>query len=189
MITLLPFKQTLNLKLLNTSKTHQLIEITLLSLISFFLPFFMGSPQILVGTIVNALLIRSALSLKGRQLLPIIFLPSLGALARGIVFGPFTVYLTYLIPFIWFSNFVIVYFTKVLKIKINLNLSISIVISTLMKTSVLFIPAFIMVGINAIPNSFLKSMGITQLITALLGGAAIVIYNSLESKILKKKND
>ena len=156
MITLLPFKQTLNLKLLNTSKTHQLIEITLLSLISFFLPFFMGSPQILVGTIVNALLIRSTLSLKGRQILPIIFLPSLGVLSRGIIFGPFTMYLTYLMPFIWLSNLAIVYFTKLLKIKMHLNLSLSITISAILKTSALFIPAFILFGTNTIPHSFLR---------------------------------
>jgi hypothetical protein len=67
---------------------------------SFALPFLLGHPQLLVGILVNAFLVLGALHMKKYSLLPLIMLPSLGVLARGVVFGPFTMFLVYMIPLI-----------------------------------------------------------------------------------------
>jgi len=87
------------------------VDIVLLNIYivaSFALPFFLGHPQILVGVLVNAMLVLGALHMKKYSLLPLIMLPSLGVLARGMVFGPFTTFLVYMIPLIRLGNFLLV---------------------------------------------------------------------------------
>ena len=68
--------------------------------LAFLVPMIFSSPQWLIGTMVNALLFIAALKLDFKKQLPIIILPSLGALAHGVLFGPLTVFLLYFLPFI-----------------------------------------------------------------------------------------
>jgi len=65
-----------------------------------------------VGIIVNAVLVFGALHIKKYSLLPLIMLPSLGVLARGAIFGPFTMFLVYMIPLIWVGNALLVWGMK-----------------------------------------------------------------------------
>ena len=76
------------------STEYQLIEMLALGFLGFLIPFVVGAPQIVVGILVNALIIRSALSLQSYKTLPIIFTPSLGALMQGMLFGPMNYFLT-----------------------------------------------------------------------------------------------
>ena len=71
------------------------------ALACFAVPFLLGHPQWLVGSIVNAVLVLAALNLKKTAILPIILLPSLAVLAQGLIFGSFTFLLIYLIPAVW----------------------------------------------------------------------------------------
>ena len=154
------------------------IELVIYSTICFFLPLFLGHPQILVGIVVNASLVLAALRLKTKQLLPVIIMPVLGTLSRGLLFGPFTIYLLYLIPFIWISNALLVYFVKKINKKI-LGLSIG----SIIKSSFLFLSAFLLVRLSVIPTIFLIAMGPTQLLTAISGGTLALIGD----KFLKKQ--
>ena len=47
------------------SNSYQYFELVVYSVAGFFVPFLIGHPQIAVGIIVNAMLITSALNLKG----------------------------------------------------------------------------------------------------------------------------
>jgi hypothetical protein len=178
---LLPIQQTFEIRILKLTKYRELIELALLSSLSFLIPVFIGHPQVLVGIVVNALIVRSALTMKRWKNLPTILLPSLGALTRGILFGPFTIYLAYLIPFIWLGNFVLAYFVKLFS-KVRLGAILIIVVSSALKASVIFLPTLLLIQTQTIPKMFLQSMGIVQFITALIGSSIAIGITRLELK-------
>jgi hypothetical protein len=109
----------------------------------------------------------------------LLFAPSLGVLARGLIFGPFTPFLAIMLPFIWVSNALLVYGIRALHKKKEQNYWISLGASSLVKTGFLFSAAFVLVSISALPLVFLTAMGVTQLITALSGG--ILAYGAHRS--------
>ncbi len=153
-------------------------EILIYSFIGFFIPFFLAGPQLLVGSIVNALLVIAALRLNNEKILPLIFLPSLGVLARGLVFGPWTWYLVYFIPFIWASNYLFVILIK----KYKENKLLSITIPSFFKALFLTGIALILVGFNIVPDIFLIAMSIFQLATALIGSSIVILSKSFINK-------
>lgn len=169
----------INLQKYELGNKLQNIEMIVYSLSCFFIPFLIGHPQLVVGVIINSLLILSSLNLQKHRLLPIILLPSLGALARGMVFGPFTVFLIYLIPFIWIGNTVLVLGFKYLHLNKKINYLITLIISSSLKALFLFSAAFVLYKLNIIPAIFLTAMGITQLITALSGGVLAFVTNRI----------
>jgi len=160
----------------------ELFEITIYTIVSFFLPFFIGHPQIIVGVLVNALLIVSALNVKGYKLLPVIIAPSLGALSRGILFGPFTIFLVYMIPFIWIGNSILIFVFKWLKLNKQVNYWITLIFGSLIKAAFLFFIAYVLVGMKILPILFLTTMGIFQFYTAILGGTIAFGFHELKKK-------
>ena len=154
------------------SNTHQYFEMILYSVVCYALPLLIGHSQIVVGIIVNALLITSALNLKEYKLLPVIIVPALGALSRGILFGPFTIFLIYLIPFIWIGNAILVFAFKWLKLHLKQNYWLTLILGSAAKAGFLFAIAFILFKLNIIPVIFLTAMGTLQLTTAIFGGIA-----------------
>ena len=70
-----------------------LLTFTIVSFLAFAVPFSLGHPQLLVGTLVNACLFLSAIFLPKKLIYPLIFFPSLGVLTRGIIFGSLTPFL------------------------------------------------------------------------------------------------
>jgi len=155
---------------------HEMIEYLILNSTLFLVPFLFGHPQLIVGTIVNAGIIYIALNYKEHKLFPAIFLPAIGAIMRGVLFGPFTPYLIWLLPFIWISNAILLFsirFTLYKKIQKN----ISFVIGALLKAGFLYSITLIMVNSFELPRMFLNVMGITQIGTALAGG---VLYLMIE---------
>lgn len=151
-----------------------------LSLLSFLTPFFLHQSQFVTGVIVNAALFISAILLPGKYFLPVIFFPSLGALSRGLLFGPLTHFLFFLIPFIWLGNFILIYVFK--KLYLNQNFILSAATAAVAKSSLLFLAAHLLFSFDFLPRLFLTTMGVNQLITALAGG--LVAY-----LILKKFGD
>jgi hypothetical protein len=143
------------------------LEMVLYSLIAFTSPLMIGHPQLIVGILVNAALVLAALNLTDFRLLPIILLPSIGVLTRGVIFGPFTIFLIYMIPFVWIGNAILVFTMKKLIYK---NKFISLLLGSLIKTLFLFFCAFILVNLGVIPIIFLTTMGIFQFYTAISGG-------------------
>jgi len=170
-----------DLTLFETKYKQQVIELVAYSLIAFFIPFFVGHPQLLVGTAVNMALILSSLSLKRNFLLPVIFMPSIAVLSRGMIFGPFTIFLVYFIPFIWAGNFMLAMFFKGLYLKSKTNYFVTLLSGSFAKAIFLFLTALLFFKLNLIPKIFLKTMGILQFTTAICGGmAAFAIIKSRE---------
>lgn len=157
------------------------IEMIIYSAICFFVPFFIGHPQMIVGVIVNASLILAAMNLKSYRLLPVIMLPSLAVLSRGIIFGPFTMFLVYMIPFIWFGNGILVYCFKFLKI----NKWIILILGSAIKAIFLFLTAILFFKAGIVPKIFLTTMGIFQFYTAIVGGIAAFGLHSAKKKLVK----
>ena len=143
----------------------------LLSFSSFAVPFFLGHSQILTGVIVNALLFYSASINKGKFYWPIILLPSIAVLSRGIIFGPVTSFLLYFLPFIWTGNILMIYLYNRFFIHGNL---LSIILSSFIKFIFLFVCAQILFTFQIVPKVFLQTMGLNQLLTALAGGLLVL---------------
>lgn len=160
------------------------IELVVYSLICFFVPFFIGHPQLVVGIIVNASLILAALNLRNYRLLPIIMLPSLGVLSRGLIFGPFTVFLIYMIPFIWIGNSLLVYTFKLLNMEKKVNKWITLGVGALIKALFLFAIAFLFVNLGILPKLFLTTMGIFQFYTAISGGIIALGIQAVKKKVI-----
>jgi hypothetical protein len=165
------------------SNIHEYFEIVLYTAVCFFLPLFVGHPQIFVGIMVNTILIASALNIKGTKLLSVIIAPSLGALSRGVLFGPFTIFLVYMIPFIWIGNSLLVFSFKWLKLRLKKNYWLTLGIGSLLKSGFLFLSAYILYSLGIIPVIFLTAMGIMQLITAISGGVAAYGFQAVKKKL------
>jgi len=152
--------------------------------LSFFVPFALGHPQWLVGTIVNVCLFLGAVYLPKRYFIALAVLPSLGVLARGVLFGSFTMFLVYFLPFIWIGNLLLVLTTKGLFSRFGYIFSAF--SACVFKFLFLFIIANICFRYDVVPAFFLHSMGLNQLSTALDGGlvAFLVfkIYGQLNTR-------
>ena len=161
------------------SEKHQILEMAALGLLGFMLPFALGTPQIIIGILVNALIIRSALSLPSYKTLPVLFTPSIGAIAQGALFGPFNVFLILMMPFIWSGNLILLYSFKA-KIKHGYNYLLTLVAGSAAKAGFLFVAAYILYSASIIPAVFLTTMGIMQFTTAVLGGVAVYVQLKAE---------
>ncbi len=161
---------------------NQYLEMVVYTAVCFFVPLLMGHPQIVVGVLVNTMLIVSALNLKGYKLLPVIIVPSLGVLSRGLIFGPFTIFLIYMIPFIWMGNAILVYAFKWLKLYLKWNYFLTLGAGALVKSGFLFLSAFVLYKIGLVPVMFLTAMGVIQLITALIGGIAAFGFQKIKKE-------
>ncbi|MGM5484428.1 MAG: hypothetical protein ACQEP1_00985 [Nanobdellota archaeon] len=150
---------------------RQNIEMILYSAVCFFVPFFLAGPQWLVGTIVNMSLVLAAFNLKSYKLLPVIILPSIAVLSRGLIFGPFTPYLLYMMPFIWLGNLALVSIIKKFNMEMKKRRSLSLLLGIFLKVLVIFSAAFVLVSADVLPAMFLTAMGVIQLITAVSGSA------------------
>jgi len=150
-----------------------------LSLLSFSIPFSLGHPQWLVGTIVNACLFLTAIFLPRKFVLPLIIFPSLGVLLRGIIFGPLTMLLVYFLPFIWLANLALILVFK--KLFSRLNYFSSVFFTATAKSLFLFTIANICFKFSLAPKIFVQLMGLNQFFTALAGGIiSWTIFNFYE---------
>ena len=149
--------QSVSIKKIITLKTTVFV-------LAFVIPLLFNGSQIITGSIINTLLFISAAKLSKRTLPFMAVIPSLGAVSNGILFGPFTIYLVYFLPFIWVGNYLLMYVAK----------SSSFLVAALAKSLFLFLIAYIFVSLHIVPKIFLTAMGILQLVTALVGGIAAI---------------
>jgi hypothetical protein len=161
------------------------LEMTILSSIALLTPMFLKHPQILVGVIINALLIKGAFSLKKYQTLPLIILPSVGVVLGGYLFGGLIKFVFYMIPAIWASNALLVYLFKT---RTEKNYFTTLIFSAVAKTAFLFVIALAMYSLNLIPRALLIAMGYMQFITAVIGGGLVFIELNIEKWASQKKN-
>jgi len=163
-----------NRKAYDTSKIVDIIEFLTLSAVAVWIPLLLRHPQLLVGTAVNFVLIMAGINVRGwKKIVPLIVFPSVSALAGGYLFGPFTVFLMYLAPFIWVGNSILVFMFKWLYVVRRANYFVALPVAGILKAGFLFTVAFSLVKFSVVPSVFLKAMGITQFITALIGGLAV----------------
>lgn len=155
---------------------YQYFEMLIYCLVCFFIPLLAGHQQLFTGIVVNSMLTLAALNLKGYKLLPVIIMPTIGALTAGILFGSFTIYLIYMIPFIWIANSILVFSIKHFNSRSKL---MSILLSSSLKSAFLFTAAFILFQLSIIPSLFLTAFGIMQLTTALIGSTTGIALNKL----------
>ncbi|EKD67589.1 MAG: hypothetical protein ACD_48C00324G0003 [uncultured bacterium] len=147
--------QSVSIKKIITLKTTVFV-------LAFVIPLLFNGSQIITGSIINTLLFISAAKLSKRTLPFMAVIPSLGAVSNGILFGPFTIYLVYFLPFIWIGNYLLMYITK----------THNMWIASFIKSIFLFLIAYVFVSLHIVPKIFLTAMGVIQLGTALIGGIA-----------------
>ncbi|MFH1652602.1 MAG: hypothetical protein ABIE74_00945 [Pseudomonadota bacterium] len=151
------------------------LQTILYATVSFCVPFLLGHPQLIVGIVVNAALVMAALNVRSVKVIPVIIFPSLGVLSRGLIFGGFTPFLIYIIPFIWIGNAIYVTSFKFLPT----NRWLLLFIGAIAKSGFLFGSAYLLVRGDVLPEIFLKAMGLYQLYTALIGGALAITLNKI----------
>jgi len=178
-----------NLGLYANEFINQNIRLYLYVMVGFFVPFLVGHPQLLVGVIVNTMLVVGALELRSlHRILPLVIAPSLGVLSRGLIFGPFTPFLLYMIPAIWLGNLVLVMGVKYGTFKKIKNYWVALGASVLVKAGILYSMTSLLVTLSVIPLKaapvFLTAMGITQVVTALVGGA--LAFGLVKSKVTRR---
>lgn len=167
-----------------------------LCFLTLMVPFGFGHPQWLIGTIVNAILFLAVLFLPKKYWLPLIIFPSLGVLARGLIFGPITFFLIYFLPFIWLANWVLmlVFEKAINKDKIfQLNnfrfyfkYLFAVFLAGLAKFLFLFLTANLYFNLKVVPKIFVASMGLNQLGTALAGGViSLLVFKAFKNYKIK----
>ena len=162
--------EVLDSRIFRLGEKFELAEFLFLGFLAFLTPFTFGHPQILVGMLVNAFLVVASLNLDAKKVMGLALLPSLGAIARGVLFGPFTFALVFMVPFIWAGNIVLILAMKYLFGERKVNYFLSLGAGALVKTGLLFGAAYALLQFSLVPALFLEAMGILQLITALGGG-------------------
>lgn len=136
--------------------------------LAFTIPLVFSSPQIVTGTIINCLLYLAALRMTKKDILPLVVLPSIGAVAHGILFGPHTIFLYYFLPIIWIGNYILVFLFLRLE---SYPYSIRVIAASIVKYVILQTCAQVYFRSSVVPFVFVSSMGYIQLLTSLLGGA------------------
>ena len=146
--------------------------VILLSFLCFVVPFLLPGNQVLTGTLVNASLFLSAALLPTKFFFPLIVLPSLASLSRGVIFGPLTPFLYFFIPFIWLGNLSLIFVFR--KTNVRLGSVLGIFLASMVKALFLFAFAHLYFTYKIVPQVFLTTMGINQFYTALLGGLVAI---------------
>lgn len=171
------------------------LQAVLLAVLSFSIPLIFGhipgaAAQIVTGTIINALLIYSTISLNIMLAVPVVFMPVFGVLVGGALFGANTDLVQLLITWIWLGNASLVLLTGILSniIKSFAAKFVIAPIAAALKATIVYAGAMTVISEGLIPEPTITlvktAMGPMQFITALLGGSTVFGLASL----LKKNN-
>lgn len=187
----------INKRVKDFSKGIDIIQTILIFLIALLVPTFFGgilskifgstsvistNSQLIVGTIVNAALVVSAINLKGwAKILGVVTMPSISTILSGYVFGTASVYMVYMIPAIWIGNFALIYSYKFLMLGKNKHYFLAGIVGIIVKVAIIFALFNLINLFGVFPEKLVENlrnaMGMTQLITATLGViVAFVIY-------------
>ena len=185
------------------TKKFEIIQWIILSILIFLVPMIIpqllsalfgktswiaANSQYVVGAIVNTVLITTAINVKGfKQIAGLITLPSISAIASGLIFKSASIYTVYMIPAIWAGNYIFVYLYRKLFICKKVNYFLSSIASIVAKAVIIYTCFRILALALNIPNPMLTalnlSMGINQVITASI--AAIIGFGI--NKVYSKK--
>lgn len=187
----------INKRVKDFSKGIDIMQTILIFLIALLVPTFFGgilskifgstsvistNSQLIVGTIVNAALVVSAINLKGwAKILGVVTMPSISTILSGYVFGTASVYMVYMIPAIWIGNFALIYSYKFLMLGKNKHYFLAGIVGIIVKVAIIFALFNLINLFGVFPEKLVENlrnaMGMTQLITATLGViVAFVIY-------------
>lgn len=192
----------INKRVKDFSKGIDIIQTILIFLIALLVPTFFGrilskifgstsvistNSQLIVGTIVNAALVVSAINLKGwAKILGVVTMPSISTILSGYVFGTASVYMVYMIPAIWIGNFALIYSYKFLMLGKNKHYFLAGIVGIIVKVAIIFALFNLINLFGVFPEKLVENlrnaMGMTQLITATLGVIAAFVIYKLEKK-------
>ncbi len=192
----------INKRVRDFSKGIDIMQTILIFLIALLVPTFLGgllskifgttsvistNSQLIVGTIVNAALVTSAINLKGwAKILGVVTMPSISTILSGYVFGTASVYMVYMIPAIWLGNFALIYSYKLLMLGKNKHYFLAGVVGIVVKVAIIFALFNIINLFGVFPEKLIENlrnaMGLTQLITATLGVIVAFVIYKLEKK-------
>ena len=152
-----------------------------------------ANSQWIVGSIVNAAFIISAINLKGwKKIIGIITMPSISTIVSGYVFGTASIYMVYMIPAIWLGNFLLIYAYKGILFSQNKSYFLAGLVGIITKVFVIFGSFEILQWFGIFPDKLIKNlqtaMGTTQLITATMGMVIAFVIYKIETKKLTKEN-
>ena len=171
------------------SEKNEFIQTIIIAILAFTVPTFLGmlintlfgstsaiasNSQIIVGSIVNTVLVISAINLKGWQKTAfIVTMPSISAIFGGVVLKTSAVFAMYMIPGIWLGNFALIFAFKYLFVNKNLNYFLAGIVGILTKVAIIFGFFSLLKVFNVFPpkaiTTLQTSMGLTQAITATIG--------------------
>lgn len=186
------------------SKASEVIQTIIIALLAFLVPTFLAktlntvfgansviasNSQLIVGSIVNTVLVISALNLKGwTKTLAVVSMPSVSTILSGYVFKSASVFMIYMIPAIWVGNLALVLAFKYIMLASKKNYFVSSVVGIIFKVAIIFGFFMILKAFNVFPDKMVgtlqKAMSITQLITATIG--CIIAYGIYKAESVKK---
>ena len=192
----------INKRVKDFSKGIDIIQTILIFLIALLVPTFFGgilskifgstsvistNSQLIVGTIVNAALVVSAINLKGwAKILGVVTMPSISTILSGYVFGTASVYMVYMIPAIWIGNFALIYSYKFLMLGKNKHYFLAGIVGIIVKVAIIFALFNLINLFGVFPEKLVENlrnaMGMTQLITATLGIIVAFVIYKLEKR-------
>lgn len=166
-----------------------LIQAVVLGILAFLVPTFLAqlivaifgstsviatNSQFIVGSVVNMILVISAINIKGwKKIIGIITMPSISTLLSGYVFGTASTFMVFMIPAIWAGNFVLIYSYKFFMKKEKMNYLLAGIIGIIIKVAIIFgfFELLSVIGVfpEKISNVLQVAMGTNQLITATIG--------------------
>lgn len=178
-------------QLYNRSRSVETLEYIIFVLLGIAIPLLLKQPQLLVGSTVNFVLIMTAIHVRGwSKVVSLIVLPSVSALLGSYLFGPFQIFLVYMLPFIWGGNALIVFLYKYLYVHKRMYFLLTLPVAALVKSAFIFCFALLWIKLSVIPPIaapvYEVAMGHFQLITAVLGGCAAFLVNLVYQFVLTK---
>lgn len=190
-------ENAINQRVHDFSKSIDIMQTILIYLIALLVPTFLGEilknvfpatsivvtkSQLIVGSIVNASLIVTAMNLKGwAKILGVVTMPSIATILSGYVFQTASVFMVYMIPAIWIGNFALVYAYKAIFVHKKKNYFLAGILGIIVKVAIIFGAFNVLKLMGIFPQKLVTNlqtaMGTTQAITACVGTIiAFVIY-------------
>ena len=185
------------------SKTSEIIQTIIIALLAFLVPTFLAklialifgansvitsNSQFIVGSIVNTVLVISALNLKGwPKIIAVVTMPSISTILSGYIFpAPASAFLAYMIPAIWIGNFTLIFSFKYFMLTKKKNYLLSSIIGIVGKVAIIFGFFMILKAFNVFPEKIVgnlqKAMSWIQLVTASIGCLIAFIVYKTENK-------
>jgi len=171
-----------NMVLEKISERREFFDMLTYTLIGFTVHFFFKNPQELLGITINTLLVLAALNLRGWRLIPVIILPSIGALLGSYFFHDMTFIVLAFIPIMWLGNAILVFAFKYLYLARKINFFLTLFIGATTKYLFLTLSAYVFVYFSLVPDVFMLSMGRIQLVTAVFGGLLAFLITNVKLK-------